>query len=390
MNKRYVGVLGGVIAGVAVGLGFGSSSAVPSGGAQSVAKAKVASPAEQGFVLPAELARRANLKIEPVGRQTLSPTLRVVGSVNFDPNQVAEVGALIEGRVARMLVSVGDTVKRGDPLAEIESNVLGEAFATLLSASANLIAAENNEKRESGLAAQQLSSAPIVERARAEVKALRAEVRGAEQRLLAMGFGAGDLERAKTGKGPTHVTLRSPLDGEVVGRFAMLGQVINPTQPVLRIAQLDRVWVELDVFEQDLARVALGNPATIFSEMYPEETFEGRVTHVESTIDMTTRTAHVRVEVENAARLLRPGQFVTAQLSTRGDQRVVLSVPRTAVLQVEGEPSVFVALGDDKYIARPVQTGQEVGDHMEITRGLLEGDKVVTEGAFVLKSELLR
>jgi cobalt-zinc-cadmium efflux system membrane fusion protein len=98
----------------------------------------------------------------------------------------------------------------------------------------------------------------------------------------------------------------------------------------------------------------------------------------------------VRVEVENPERLLKPGQFVHARLTTEGDPRPVLGVPRTAVLQVEGEPSVFVSLGNDTYLARPVELGPAAGDWVEITRGLVDGDQVVTEGAFVLKSELLR
>src|SRR5690606_23470830 len=143
--------------------------------------------------LSPELAKRAKLKIERLEQQNLSNGLRLVGSVNFDADEVADVGARIEGRVARMFVSTGDTVKVGQPLVEIDSDELGGAVAALLSARANLIAAETHEQRESDLATQQLSSAPVVERARAEAKALRAEVKGAEQRLFAMGFNADDL-----------------------------------------------------------------------------------------------------------------------------------------------------------------------------------------------------
>ena len=98
----------------------------------------------------------------------------------------------------------------------------------------------------------------------------------------------------------------------------------------------------------------------------------------------------MRANVDAPYYQMRPGQFVTARLVTNGDQRTVLVVPRSAVLQVEGEPSVFVSLGDGKYVARPVELGQEAQNRIEIERGLLEGDVVVTEGAFVLKSELLR
>lgn len=394
MKPRMVTVgIAAAVLGLTLGLGIGhgaSHDKTASASASANASAKTAAADPYRVKLTPELVERGKLKTAELSPKELSPTLRLLGSVNFDMDEMAEVGARIEGRVARMLVGLGDKVKRGQPLAEIESNELGGAIAELLSARANLIAAENHLRRESALEQQQLSSAPVVERARAEVKALEAEKHGAEQQLLAMGITGDELKKLASGHGPRHITLRAPLDGEVVSRYAVLGQVVGPTEPVLRIANLDRVWVELDVFERDLAHVALDNGAEIESESHPGKTFTGRVSYVDSTVDTTTRTAHVRVEVENRERLLRPGQFVRARLSTQGEQRQVYGVPRSAVLQVEGEPSVFVALGDHEYVARPVQLGAGAGDWVEVVRGLSDGDQIVVEGAFVLKSELLR
>ena len=389
MSRTTWSIAAASLVGLAVGIGIDRSTG-PVVAAPGVASAKVADSDARRVALDPELAKRARVETAQVAKVELKPTLRLVGSVNFDPDQVAEVGARIEGRVARMLVSTGDEVKAGEPLAEVESDELGGAIAALLSTRANLIAAEHHDKRESALATQQLSSAPVVERARAEVKALRASLKGAEQRLMAMGFTQDELRRLEAGRGSSRVTLRAPLDGEVVARYAVLGEVVSPTEPLFRIAELDHLWVELDVFERDLARVAEGNVAEIESETHPGRTFHGRVTHVDATVDLATRTARVRVEVENSERLLRPGQFVHARLATEGNAQHVLGVPRSAVLQVEGEPSVFLALGKDQYIARAVELGASAGDTVEITRGLAEGDTIVTAGAFVLKSELLR
>jgi RND family efflux transporter MFP subunit len=341
-------------------------------------------------LLGPELAARAKLETLRVSSRAMSPTVQLVGSVTFDANSLAEVGGRIEGRVTRMLVTIGDIVKRGQPLCELESNELGAVLSDLLGARANLIAAEHNEKRETSLFEQQLASAPVVERARAEVKALRATLQGAEQRLLAMGLSPKELAGVGKGDGPRRIVLRAPIDGEVVDRYAVLGQVVAPTEPVLRIADLDQLWVELDVYEHDLGRVAEGNEVEIECETYPGKTFRGRVAHMDATVDIATRTTGVRIEVANEERLLRPGQFVTARLSTSGPGRPSLRVPRRAVLQVEGEPSVFLALGKNAYIARAVELGPEAGDWIEVTRGLLDGDTVVTSGAFALKSELLR
>jgi cobalt-zinc-cadmium efflux system membrane fusion protein len=389
MNKNQVQVIAGVLAGLAVGLvidGHGSAGKpLPA-----AAKAQPASATPRQVKLSSELAARGQLKTMQVAHSVLSPSLSLVGSVNFDADAVADVGGRIDGRITRMHVSVGDRVNGGDALVEIESRQLGEAMATWLSARANLIAAEHHEQRQSDLGEKQLASAPVVERARAEAEALRAEVAGTEQRLLAMGLTKHDLSGLAQGHGPRRITLRAPIAGEVVERFAVLGQVVDPTQPVMRIADLGKLWIELDVFERDLAHVAVGDQVEIMSEMHPGRSFKGAVAYVDATIDVLTRAAPVRIEVQNPERLLRPGQFVRARLSTQGEQRQVLNIPRRAVMRVEGEPVVFVASGPDTYLARNVELGPTVGDQVEVRRGLADGDVLVTDGAFVLKSELER
>jgi cobalt-zinc-cadmium efflux system membrane fusion protein len=391
MKWRYATFAGGLFTGASLVIALGGLRGTP-GSSRSAAlgSAKVLAADSLQVELKGELATRAKLKTEKLKQEVLSPILRLVGSVSFDANERAEVGARIDGRISRLLVEVGDVVKRGQPLVEIESSALGEVLAELLGARANLIAAENNEKRENLLHAQQLASAPVVERARAEVKALTARVHGAEQRLLTMGLSKDEIGQLTAGKGSGRITLRSPLDGEIIERFAVLGQVVGPTEPVLSVANLDHLWVELDVFEHDLARVSDGNKVVIESDAHAGKTFAGTVTHIDAQLNVATRTARVRIEVDNRERLLRPGQFVTARLTTAGVARAALTVPELSVLQVEGQPAVFVAIDHGKYVARPVELGAVAGDRVEVTRGLVEGESIVTDGAFVLKSELLR
>ncbi|HEX6239411.1 MAG TPA: efflux RND transporter periplasmic adaptor subunit, partial [Polyangiales bacterium] len=123
---------------------------------------------------------------------------------------------------------------------------------------------------------------------------------------------------------------------------------------------------------------------------YPGHVFTGKVSYINASIDTDTRTAKVRIEVPNPERLLRPGQFVHARIALRGSPEPVISVPRKAVLQVEGDTSVFVQTGKETYVVRPVELGHVAGDVIEIRRGLIEGESIVTEGGFVLKSELQR
>lgn len=389
--KPIVGIAAGVAVGVLIGVGVQlgpkDEAAAPTANAQ----AAVAGDSRE-VKLSDELAKRGQLVLEHVAKRSMAPTLDLVGSVDFDPDAVADVGGRIAGRITKLLVTPGDAVIKGQPLLEIESHDLGEALAELLSARANLIAAEHHAQRETALGQKQLSSAPVVENARANAHALQAEVAGAEQRLLAMGITPGELDKLGTAgqQGPRRITLRAPIAGEVVERYAVLGQVVDPTQPILRIADLSRLWVELDLFERELSHVVVGDGVELLSETYPDKRFAGKVAYVNATVDEATRTAKVRIEVPNPERLLRPGQFVHARVETRGKQVPTIGIPRKAVLQVEGEPSVFVEVAHGRYMARPVELGHAAGDLVEVKRGLLEGDRIVVEGGFVLKSELLR
>jgi len=325
--------------------------------------------------------RRFGIQTTRVTTRALAPALDLVGSVDFDPDHVADVGARIRGRVTRVLVGAGDAVEVGTPLVEIESVSLGDVTASRISAQAQAAAARARLARETDLYRQQLTTARAVEDARADLARFEAEASGAAQRLAAMGAGSG------AGR---HVVLRAPIAGRVIRRDVIVGQTIDDTSSVMRIADLTRVWVQLDVYEMDLARVRIGDRAEIRAQgEAPAVT--GEVSHVDATIDLRTRAAKVRVEVANADLHLRPGQFVSARLRTAAaGVREVTAVPRSAVVQIEGRPAVFVVRAPREFEAATVALGEVDGDHVGVIRGLSAGDEVVTEGAFALKSEMLR
>lgn len=350
-----------------------------------------AAAASRRVRLDPELARRAQIRVERAARTRVSSTLQLVGSVDFDATRTAEVGGRISGRITRINVRPGDNVRTGDALAEIESAHLGEAIAQYFSAQARLIAARQSLARETALASQHLTTATALEEARADAQALQAEVRGAEARLLAMGIARSELPSMQGASGAHRVTLRAPIAGEVIARQGVVGQSVEPTSTILRIGDTSELWVLLDVFERDLARVHDGDRAEIVCETWPGRRFNGTVEHVDPVIDPSTRTARVRVEVTNEGALLRPGQFVTARLKPAGaESREVVTIPRAALVQLEGRPAVFVSTGGDSYEPRVLELGADDGDRVEVVRGLLEGDEVVVEGAFALKSELQR
>lgn len=338
--------------------------------------------------LSAEAAARAGIQTQRVASTPLRPALELVGSVEFDSDLVAQVGARIPGRVRRLFVRPGATVAAGAPLVEIESAELGDAVSDLLAARAAQAAAQANVARERALSRQQLSTARALEEAEAASHTADARVEAERQRLLAMGITPtalrGASERLRT------LTLRAPIGGQVISREVVLGQPVALDTELVRVADMRRLWVQLDVFERDLARVHVGDQVEISSETWPGRVFRGQVGHIAASIDLDTRTSRVRIEVENGELLLRPGQFVTARLRPRTDDaRAALMVPRAALVQIEGRPAVFIQ-AERGFRPQAVELGVTDGERVEVRRGLNAGDVVVTEGAFALKSELQR
>jgi cobalt-zinc-cadmium efflux system membrane fusion protein len=360
------------------------------------ANAKVASPPESGpqalKVSDAALTKNP-IATAPAARIRIAPDLQLVGSVSYDQDHYAIVGPLVSGRVSRLLAGLGDVVRAGQVLAEIESSEVGQAQAAYLSAQARASAAAANLKREADLAEQKISSVREREMAESQSISEAAELRAAAERLRAYGLSPADLAAIDRGASNMigKVPLRAPVAGTVVSRHVSLGQAVERATDAFKIIDLSRLWVLLDIYEKDLRRVYVGQKVELRTETYPGEVFRARVAHVSPLIDEKTRTANVLIEFVNPNGKMRPGQFVSAKLLGEGNQAAVevLAVPRRAVTSVEGKSVMFVRTKDG-FQRRIVETGLSDAEHIEIKKGVEEGEMVATDGAFLLKSELLR
>lgn len=372
----------------------GASSA-PTEGKSPVAAASAA-PRIDGGVAIVDKARDKNpIVVRPVEKVQLAPDLDLVGSATFDGDRYAVVGPLIAGRVTALKARPGDTVRAGQVLAEIDSAEVGQAQAAYLSALAHANTSRANVKRERELHAQKVSSTREREVAEAQAASDTAELRAAEQRLQALGLGRGEISAAAGGKSRAgRLALRSPIGGVVLQRSITVGQAVEAHTDAFRIADLNRLWVMLDVFEKDLEHVRVGQKAELRTESLPGVIFDSRVAWIEPRIDETTRTAHVRIEFENKGGRLRPGQFVTAHLSGGGagapHGEPVPAVPRSAIVTLEGRSVVFVAAEGSSFVRRTVELGRSGGGMVEVKSGLSVGEPVVVDGAFLLKSEAAR
>lgn len=313
----------------------------------------------------------------------MSPDVRASGAVTFDPQRFAAVGARSAGRIRHVRKLVGDKVAAGEILAEVESPELARADARLVAARAKEKTAEAQLRRERRLVEDRVE-ARVVELAAAALEAARVERIAAEQAVKALG---GEGQGTELGI----LFLRSPLAGRVVSAKLARGHSVAPTDTVYEVADLDSLWVELDVFERDLESLRVGDSVKILPRANASEAaLQGKVAHVGDVIDRDSRTASIRVGVDNRAGLLRAGQSVTARIETSAPARKVVSVPVEAVTRVDGQATLLVAVDDTTARIREVSTGPEDARRVAVLEGLRDGERVLVGGVSALTSELLR
>lgn len=323
---------------------------------------------------------RAGLAFAKVELAPFKPTVRVVGTVAFNPSFVAAVGTRVRGTVRRTFKYEGDRVAAGDALAEIESAELGEAQATVVQAEAASQAAEIQARRERELLDKGLTTAREAEVAQTELATHRAALQAAQQRARAFGGGGGFGV----------YVLRSPLAGHVVERHVAPGQSVDGSSAGYKIADLAHLWIELSVFERDLPAVRVGDEVDVSPLSTAGVKLPGKVAHVGEVIDPVSRSTQVRIAVDNPKVHLRPGQAVEATITSASVEREALLVPHASVVYVDGKATVFVAESDTRVRAAAVRLGASDGSRHEVVEGLKAGDQVASAGVFTLKSELYR
>jgi membrane fusion protein (multidrug efflux system) len=305
-----------------------------------------------------------------VARRDLVEPLLVRGAIAAPPNEDVKLAAQVPGRVVALSVAEGDSVRAGQVVAEIETPPLEDqqrqARAALAQAKAARENARLNLARTERLFERGIAAGKEVEDARAQSAASEA---GLEQAEAALATADRQLGRA-------HV--RSPISGQVVKRFVGVGEQVDgtPAQPLLEVANVDRVEVAARVAADHLGRVRVGQPAAIVSDAWPDRTFEGEVIAIAPAIDPATNAALVRIRVKNPERLLKVGMFAQARIGL-AEKKGVLVVPPSAVSKTDEGTAVYVVSGEEA-TRTPVKIGLETPEAVEVLSGVKEGQKVLT------------
>ncbi|MCL4501036.1 MAG: efflux RND transporter periplasmic adaptor subunit [Deltaproteobacteria bacterium] len=346
--------------------------------------------------LSPEAATRANLKVEPASAGPMAEKVQLTGELVFNEEKMARVSSRIAGRVVKIVADYGAAVRQGDVLAVMDSVELGQAQAAFLQSVAGYNLAQKAFERARLLWQEKaISQAEFLER-KAKLELAQAERDYGENRLHLLGLNDADIGRMfrpKQRKGPGYhagvestFSLRSPISGQVVDRKATPGLVVKPDEELFTVADISTLWCFVQTPEKDLPLVKTGSPVTIRVSSLPQEDFAGTIDYVAAMVEKATRMTRARVRVENSKGELKAGMFATI-LVTSGT-RTALNIPETAVLAAGSEQYVFIEQGPGSYLKRSIKAGLKGDGRVEVLEGLKEGERVVVQGAFTLKSEL--
>ncbi len=385
-----LGTLGALTALTALGT-LAALTTLETGCHASHASEALASPSMAGIVAlaPPQVAE-GKVEVAPVAEQDVDDTIVTSGTVTLDDMRTGHVFTPVTGKVVTIRAKLGDRVTKGAPLASIESPDIGSAVSDVHKAEADLIAATHDFKRKQELYSQQAASAADVEAAEDAQRNAKAEVERARQKQFLLRVGNVDMV---TGT----YTLTSPIEGEVLLRNISPGVEVQgqysggTTQELFTIGELDRVWILGDIYEIDLARVRVGQPASVTVVAYPGKIFKGTVDWVSGSLDPVTRTAKVRCTFDNPDRLLRPQMYSTMQIAV--DQRKAVAIPSTAILHMGEYKEVFVQLADEGGKQRFERVPVDIDERsttgwLQVNHGLEAGQKLVVSGADYLSQKL--
>ncbi len=333
------------------------------------------------------LIERGRVQVMPAALRDLAGARTFPGEAVSDEQGHAEAGALVAGRIASLEVPVGAAVKKGQALAFVDAPEVARVVADVIRARARVEVASRKEARQKELEAQQATSKNALDEASAEARIARADLAAASSLLAALG---GALPADGQYGGTSRVAVRSPIDGLVAKRMAVLGGAVVPERTLFEIVAPGRLAALVHVPETTRELPPNGTVAVLRPRAAGDARCAGVVTGDLGSVDADTRTRAFRVVPKAPCAWLAPGAFVDVELERPTSTEAALAVPREAVVDVKGVTGVFVQRAPGEFSFRPLRVGQGTDAYVAVEAGLVRGEPVVVVGAVLLKSELLR
>ncbi len=332
-------------------------------------------------------AQLKNIQFYTVQPSKFHKTIETSGAVDFDNDQATSVLAPFSGPASRLLVALGDRVKKGDPLAEVES----PDFAAAISAYSKALATAKTNRHLADLDKDLLQHHGVAQKEadQAETDAVNAEADrdAALQALVSLSVNPQTIKDIQEGRPILRAAgvLRSPIAGTVVEKLITPGELLQAgTTPCFTVADLSRVWVMAQVFGADLASIHLGDSADVHSAT-GAKSFSGRVDNISALVDPDTRSVMVRVVVENPGDFLKKQMYVRVLIRAREESSGLLA-PVSSILRDDlNLPFVYLVEADGSFARQHVTLGYRSGDQYDIPEGLKAGDRIVVDGGIFVQ-----
>ena len=343
---------------------------------------------------PASLIEGGLIKTENAVHERIEIPLMLTGEVRFDERRVTHISTQAEGIIRTVHVALGDTVKKGQALLEIESVVVSEAEGAYLEAQATLRLARSNHERVAELRKESISSEKEYLQSQQKLEAAEIRSDSALGKLTRLGFTQTDAQALSQASAQGRLVLRAPTNGTMLSLHAVSGEVARTEESLATIGDNATVWVWADLYERDIARVTMKQKehtlsAAVSVKAYPGDELPGVVNFISPSMAEASRTVRLRVDVKNPDGRLLAGMFATVKVFLPGEEEAI-ALSKSAVLEDEGRSFVFIHHHDDYYVRRPIVPGRSWGGRIEVIKGLVGSETVVTDGSFLMKSDVLR
>jgi cobalt-zinc-cadmium efflux system membrane fusion protein len=332
-------------------------------------------------------AQRQHLQIDAVAPTTFRRSIDTTGVVDFDNDRATSVLAPFSGPVSRLLVSLGERIKKGQPLATVSSPDFAAAVAAYRKAVATAATSRHLADLDKDLFEHHGIAQREAEQAQTDADNAESDRIAALQALIALNVDPQTIKEIQENRpgGGVEGTIRSPIAGTVVEKLITPGQLVAAgTTPCFTVADLSRVWVEAQIFGSDVASVHVGDTGEVVSDIGAER-LQGIVTNVSALVDPDTRSVIARIAVSNTSDILKKQMYVRVLIHSQREDTGLL-IPVSAVLRDdENLPFVYLAQADGSFARRHVTLGYRDGDRFEIVAGIRSGEKLVVDGSIFVQ-----
>jgi|JI10StandDraft_1071094.scaffolds.fasta_scaffold426306_2 cobalt-zinc-cadmium efflux system membrane fusion protein len=343
--------------------------------------------------LTEDLRYKIPIQISEASNQKFNSSIELNGEIVADPDLTQTIGTRLKGKVLEIRKKEGDNVRKGEVLVVMDSPEVSRLKSKYLASLARLQATQKNTERIKELVKLKLSADQEARNAEAESSTWQLEMKADKENLIMNDIPVPSSESLKDQSSynqGTKIYLTSPINGTLVTRHVTPGNIVSENSIFVTVANLNTVWFSARAFEKDLQFLKLGQDVEVIINAYPDTSYTGRLSYIGSTLDKDTRSIPARITLNNKNRDLKIGLYGKAFLDERIQTGEKIIIPETCVLTINSKEGVFIQNSDLEYEWKEIETGGRQDTWIAVNSGLKNGDKVVSNGGYSLKSLLLK